>query len=73
MAMIAMQPWCAVFQWPSKAPFLLGTIVLPVDTPFHLLEQAAKELFDQQLQAILPDSYDRPKLIDLRQGALFFA
>lgn len=68
----AVRSWCAVYQWPGKKPFLVGTVVLDRDTPYHELEAALGRLFDELWGSILPDELPRPKLIDLRPGAIFF-
>lgn len=72
MTEIAMRPWCARFQWPGKKPFLVGTVFLPRKTMQHELEAALQAAFDEEWGEILPDHFERPKLIALLPGAIFF-
>lgn len=67
-----MRAWCARYQWPGKKPFILGTVLLPRDTMQHQLEAELVKLFDEKWGDILPDHFERPQLIALLPGAIFF-
>ena len=68
----AMVPWCARYQWPGKKPFVLGTVQLEHKTMQHIVEAELIKLFDKIWGEILPDKFERPRLLALLPGAIYF-
>jgi hypothetical protein len=57
--------WCAFAQYPGKAPFLLGSTMLPIDAQTHEIEAALVQLWGE----ISP--HPAPKITPVA-GALYF-
>ncbi len=66
------RPWVGRYQWPEKKPFLFGTAFLPLEITDQELQKLLDEKFAQAWQDILPDHYERPKLLAYIPGAIFF-
>lgn len=64
----AVRPWCGVFQWPGKQPFIVGAVAIEAGAS-HAETEAA--LLDK-LRNIIPDDAGVPRLIKLLPGAIFF-
>ncbi len=67
-----MRSWCGVYQWPDKKPFLLGSISVRSEGTLQEVEKAVEAEFDRVWGEILPDDVPRPKLLNLRPGAIWF-
>lgn len=68
------RPWTGRFQWPGKKVFRAGTVtvVLPFETPHHDVLKAVEAEFQKMWSDILPDHFERPSVIALEPGAIFF-
>lgn len=66
--------WCGRFQWPDRAEFCAGTIVvvMPTDAAQHEIEEAVRSEFSAFWHRILPDDVPRPSLVGLVPGAIHF-
>lgn len=64
--------WCAVFQWPGKEEFRVGTVWVRANGPLNEVEAEAMLAFDKLWGRLLPDDVTRPTLKNLIPGQLVF-
>ncbi len=68
-----MRAWCAVYQWPGKKKFLLGTVFVRANGPMQEVERALAQEFARVWGGILPDNVERPNLIEMIPGQIWFS
>lgn len=68
----AMRAWTGRFQWPNKDEFRFGTIFVRKSGTFQEVHDELIRAFDAAWSRILPDAVERPKLIDMEPGTIWF-
>jgi hypothetical protein len=63
--MMRVRPWCAVAQYPDKAPFLFGTVAMPDGSRHDQVIEAILEAAGK----VLPEGLD---ILEIKCGSLFF-